>query len=419
VKAEIPPTAGLPLGWKDLWSSASPQLPERAAAFLGMPEVQIECSGTACLIVALTALRGLSHRRTVIIPAYTCPLVPLAIAHCGLRIQLCDLAPDHFDLDYEMLATLCDHDTLAVVPTHLAGRIANVEAAVICASSVGAWVIEDAAQAFGARAGGRCVGDFADIGFFSLAVGKGLTTYEGGVLCSNRAPLRAAMRDVSARIIGSNRMREWGRALQLLGYAALYRPRYLPMAYGAPLRRALRRGDLVAAVGDTENRKVPLHRMGSWRRRVGARALDRLADFQIWLAALARARVAQLRRIDGLKVFSDPPGLHGVWPCLLVLMPSEAARDAALAQLWPAGLGVSRLFIHALPDYGFLASIVPRAPVQRARNFASRTLTLSNSPWLTDAQFERIVAVLADVIASKPRSRGVSFDSSRSLISKC
>jgi perosamine synthetase len=402
VKTEVPPTAGVQLQWRDLWPTASGSFAPGIAEFLGLPEVQIECSGTAALVVALTALREMSARRTVIMPAYTCPLVPLAAAHCGLRVILCDLAPASFDMDYGQLDTLCDDDTLAVLPTHLAGRVANVAGAVACARRAGAWVIEDAAQALGARFETQCVGDRGDIGFFSLAVGKGLTIYEGGVLYAHDPALRARLREVSSRIIPSSYLRECGRVLQLLGYAALYRPRGLRIAYGAPLRRALRSHDLLAAVGDYVPSSIPLHRVGRWRNAVGASALQRLAPFQAQLVIQAERRIAQLAHIPGVQVLRDPPDARGVWPCLLILMPSEAARDAALERLWTAGLGVSRLFIHALPDYEFLQAVVPSTPVPRAREFASRTLTISNSPLLGEPQFESICAVLRQITPSWP-----------------
>ena len=71
-------------------------------------------------------------------------------------------------------------------------------------------------------------------------------------------------------------------------------------------------------------------------------------------------------------------------------LPDETCRDAALAHLWPSGLGAGRLFAHALPDYPFLRGTVPAA-VPHARDFAARTLTIGNSPWLDDAHFARIV----------------------------
>lgn len=399
---EIPPTAGLPPRWGDLspFAGSAPHrggLARRAADFLGVEDVQVECSGTASLVVALTALHRLSGRRAVVVPAYTCPLVALAVAHCGLELRLCDLAPGSIDFDAERLAQVCDRDTLAVVPTHLAGRVADVDAALAIAREAGAFVIEDAAQALGARRRGRPVGLDGDIGFFSLAVGKGLTTFEGGLLVARDADLRRELARAGRDIVPYRFGWELKRSLQLLGYHAFYRPSLLGLAYGAPLRRALRRGDPVAAVGDDFDADIPLHTLGRWRQSVGARAFARLPAFLDACNAQAMRRKARLARITGLELLDDPPDAVGTWPFLLLRLPDEAARDAALRELWGAGCGVSRLFIHALPDYGYLQPFVGEHVVPNARAFAATTLTISNSLWLDDEVFEALCVALEAV----------------------
>jgi perosamine synthetase len=90
---EIPPTAGLPLYLKDLFPSWSNNFPQKLAEFLGVSTVGVECSGTASLIVILETLSRLSTRRTVVIPAYTCPLVVFAIVKSCLQLRVCDTRP--------------------------------------------------------------------------------------------------------------------------------------------------------------------------------------------------------------------------------------------------------------------------------------------------------------------------------------
>lgn len=394
---EIPPTAGLPLHPLDLRGGRA-NLAARLAVQLGTPPLQLECSGTAALLLALEVLRARQpDRPVVVLPAYTCPLVAIAVHQAGLRVRLCDLRPGHYDMDPQALADACREDTLAVIPTHLAGRVADVDTAVSVAGRVGAYVIEDAAQALGARDRGASVGLRGDLGFFSLAAGKGLSIYEGGLLLTRDAQLREALREESAWRVPRRPAWEFRRCVELAGLAMLYRPRGLALAYGRPLRRALLRGDKVAAVGDAFAPTVPLHRVGRWRQAVGAHAVARLPEFLATLRRQAYVRRARLRRL-GVEVFDDARGAQGTWPCLLLQLPDEHARDQALAQLWTAGLGVSRLFIHALPDYAYLADRVPRAPVPNARAFAQRTLTVSNSPWLDDAVFEHIVEVIGRAI---------------------
>lgn len=391
---ELPPTAGLPLRLADLRPGA-PTLADDVAALLGTPPLSLTCSGTAALLLTLATLRELApRRRRVVVPAYTCPLVAIAVRQAGLELQLCDLKPGHYDMDPAALRAACDERTLAIVPTHLAGRVADVDDALAVARQVGAYVIEDAAQALGARrADGASVGLAGDAGFFSLAAGKGLSIYEGGLLAARDPALRERLAHAAAGV--PQRLGwEWRRRLELLGYAALYRPWGLRLAYGASLRRALRHGDEIAAVGDDFPLTVPLHRVGRWRQAVGAHAVPRLPAFLGQLSAQAQRRLPRLRQIGGIDVLDDPVGASGTWPFFLLLLPDRRRRDAALAQLWQAGYGVSRLFIHALPDYPYLAGTVPAQDVPYARDFAARSLTLGNSPWLTDADFEAICGVL-------------------------
>lgn len=398
MRRELPPTAGLPLRLSDL-------LPRHAgfgpalARWLGVDDVQLECSGTAAMVVALHAMHRLRPERDeVIVPAWTCPLVALAIHRVGLKPRLCDLAPNHFDLDAAALAASCGQRTLAIVPTHIAGRVADVPHALAVARACGAYVLEDAAQALGAQQDERTVGLLGDAGFFSLAVGKGLTLYEGGVLVSRDPALRRAFADSRRDVIRPSPRWAIQRAVELLGYAIAYRPSLLYLAYGKPLRQALADNDPVAAVGDDFDLDIPLHPLGRWRQAVGSRALRRLPAFLETTRAQARRRLDTLRALPGVTVFDDAPGTQGTWPFLLLTMPDTGSRDAALATLWTAGLGVSRLFIHALPDYAYLRDIVPAAELPQARDFAARSLTITNSPWLREDEFMRIVERLREVL---------------------
>jgi len=342
----------------------------------------------------------------VVVPAYTCPLVAIAVRSLGLHLRLCDSRPGHFDMDPAALARACRADTLAVVPTHLAGLVADVDMARTIAHQAGAWVIEDAAQALGARDRGYSVGLRGDIGFFSLAAGKGLSIHEGGLLTARDPSLRAALRRTHDTLAPRGGWWEWRRSVELLGLAALYRPGGLALAYGRPLRRKLRQGDPVAAVGDRFDPLIPLHRVGRWRQGVGTRAAARWPAFLAERRALASRRVARLQQIDGLDVITPGVGTEGSWPFLLLRLPDEACRDAVLARLWTAGVGVSRLFVHALPDYAYLADRVPQEPMPNARDFAQCTLTLSNSPWLDDATFEDVALVIGQVLAGAHSRRG-------------
>ena len=396
--SEVPPTAGLPLRLNDFMGGYE-SVGDAVANLFDTPPLQYECSGTVCLLITLLTLRRRHpDRDRVIVPAYTCPLVVLAIHEAGLQTVACDVRAGHFDLDTECVATLLDERTLAVLPTHLGGRLADVDGIVAVARKFGAYVIEDAAQALGANLHGRSVGLAGDAGFFSLAAGKGLTTYEGGLLLTRDEQLREEIAWTSAQVLKSQPFWELRRLVEFLSYGIFYRPSLLRVVYGWPRRRALDRGDPIAAVGDRFRSNFPRHHAGRWRGTVAARASNRLPEFLKICSAQARRRLERLERIETLRVLQDPPGMGvGTWPMLMVVMANQACRDRVLQRLWRLPLGVTRLFIHVLPDYPELAGRFADTDVPNARDLASRMLTISNSPWLCDEDFEKIAVVLDDV----------------------
>lgn len=400
-RLELPPTAGLPPAFGDY--ARTPALPLAAglSRLPGLPQPLFTCSGTAALVVALQTLRRRSPQRdTVIMPAYTCPLVPLAARLTpGLRAAVCDTLPGGFDFDPRQLETLCDKRTLAVIPTHLGGRVADAATATEVAGRCGAFVIEDAAQALGAFAeNGQSVGLRGDIGFFSLAAGKGLTTFEGGILVSRDAALRAELATAASGLLRPNLLWTLRRNLELFGYSLFYNPSGLRLVYGRNLRKKLAAGDEDAAVGDYFTLSdIPLHSLDALRLRVAANALDRLPAFLAKGRARAMRRIERLARLEGISVIADRPGADGVWPFFMVLLRAKEQRDRALQKLWREGLGVSKLFARALPDYAFLRPILGGPETHdcpNARDLADRMLTVSNTPWLNDAAFEMIVEKL-------------------------
>lgn len=397
-RGEVPPTAGLPLQLADLWPRRG-ELADVVARQLDTPPLQLECSGTACLLVTLMSLRDLRpDRHVVVMPAWTCPLMPIAVHNLGLTIKLCDLRPGHWDMDGQMLEAICDEHTLAIMPTHIGGLVADVDAAQFIARKVGAFVIEDAAQALGATDRGQSVGLRGDVGFFSLAAGKGLSIYEGGLLMTRHDDLRQALARTSAERVSANTTWELRRSIELLGLAVLYRRRWLGLAYGRPLRKHLREGQPVAAVGDDFPDSIPLHRVGRWRRGVGTHAAERLPAFIADNRKRARRRIERLADLPGVEVFDNAGDTQGNWPFLLLQLPDAVLCRKALDQLWTAGLGVTPLYVHSLPDYAYLADRVPQQPMPNASKFAATSLSISNSAWLDDERFEHICHVLRQVM---------------------
>ena len=272
------------------------------------------------------------------------------------------------------------------------------------AERAGACVLEDAAQALGATWHGRPVGTVGEIGCYSLSRGKGLTLYEGGFCVARDDELRAAIARTADELMPPRAGIEFLRIVQLIGYRLLYNPVGLFVAYGMPLRWALARGNLLRAVGDEPRSAIPLHRVSSWRRRIGAAALRRLPAAIEANASRGRLRAAKLREIPGIRVLDELPETTGTWPFLTVLADSSEVRDRVLARLWGNGLGVSRLFIHDLTRYQYLDKVVPRTAVPNARAVAEQSFTVSNSDYLSEEEFHRIREIIAHSVSDHRRA---------------
>jgi perosamine synthetase len=387
---ELPPTAGLAPRLSDLLGRPPVPFDEAVARFLDTPAVTITSSGTAALVIAFETLKTLSPRRTVIVPGYTCPLVVMAAAKAGLKVRACDILPDRFEMDPDQLGRLIDADTLAVLPTHWGGALADVAGIrrLVEAISPDIHVIEDAAQAFGARRDGRPVGFAGPIGMFSFAAGKGLSLYEGGCLVSPDPAMRARLAAMALRLEPPNTAQEARRAAELLLYHLLYRPFGLVFAYGLPRRHWIRKGDMIRALGD-DFAPIALHAVGRWRQAVGARALPRLAAH----LDESRARFDRLAaRLPRDWVHPPRPGEAPSATFLFVTLPEARQADQLLKDTARTGLGLSRLFAHAITDYPALSGLIEPAALPAARDLAARTVTLSTSGYLSRADEDRVIA---------------------------
>lgn len=147
-------------------------------------------SGTAALHLALLAL-GVGEGDEVIIPSYVCTAVLNAVHHARATAVLCDVDPETGNLDREHARRCFTCRTKAIVVPHMFGHPAEMDWVKECDVPV----IEDCAQALGARWGDHPVGSFGVISVFSFYATKVITTGEGGMACSSCPTLLERMRD--------------------------------------------------------------------------------------------------------------------------------------------------------------------------------------------------------------------------------
>ena len=161
---------------------------ERSFAELCGAAYGVSCSsGTAAVHLALEAL-DIGPGDEVIIPAFSLIVSANTVCMTGATPVLVDATPDTWCIDPEKIEAKITPRTKAIMVVHMYGHPCDMDAISEIARRHELFVIEDAAQAHGARFRGRAVGGIGDVGCFSFYGNKILTTGEGGMLVtSNRA----------------------------------------------------------------------------------------------------------------------------------------------------------------------------------------------------------------------------------------
>jgi len=152
-------------------------------------------SGREALSACIFAL-GLEPGDEVIVPGYTCVVVPNAFAYAGIGIVYADIELDTYGLDATSLERRITAKTRAVVLQHLYGLLCRDYAKIVdFARSHGLLVIEDCAHAAGVLYGDVKVGNLGDVAFFSSEQSKSYCTIRGGLAVTNSDEYERRLRD--------------------------------------------------------------------------------------------------------------------------------------------------------------------------------------------------------------------------------
>lgn len=164
------------------------------AAWIGTPHAVGVGSGTEAIHLALRAA-GIGHGDEVITVANTCVPTIAAIGASGATVVLVDAHPVTLTLDPGQLPAAITARTRAIVPVHLYGHPCDMDPIMEIAQAHEITVVEDCAQAHGARYKGRVCGTLGHFGAFSFYPSKNLGAYgDGGALTTHLPEMDAALR---------------------------------------------------------------------------------------------------------------------------------------------------------------------------------------------------------------------------------
>lgn len=318
------------------------------AQFIGAGHCVAMNSGTSALHVALDLL-GVGPGDEVITTPYTFVATSWAISYTGAKPVYVDIEEPTFNLDPRQLERALTPRTKAVMPVHLYGHPCDVDPMLDFCRKHGLPLVEDAAQAHGARYKDRSVGTLGAMACYSFYPGKNLGTYgEGGALVTNDAALAAHARA----------LRDHGSTVRYYHDEVGYNYR-MEGIHGAVLN-------------------VKLKHLAQWnagRRRVAQRYQELLAGTPLILpgeASYARSAwhlfVIRTPRRDDLKKHLE-------------------SRQIGCAAHYPVPL-------HLQKAYASLGHKPGDFPV--AEKVANEVLSLPIYPELTDAQIQRVAGAIRE-----------------------
>lgn len=174
------------------------ELEDRFASLVGAREAVAVSSGTDADILALAVLHDFGAERgdEVIVPALSFVATGNAVVHAGFTPVFADIRRDTLNIDPDRIESLVTPKTRAILPVHLMGKPAEMDAINGIARRHGLTVVEDAAEAHGALYKGKPAGSLADLAAFSVYVAHIITCVEGGFVTTDREDYAEVLRSL-------------------------------------------------------------------------------------------------------------------------------------------------------------------------------------------------------------------------------
>ncbi|WP_181705458.1 DegT/DnrJ/EryC1/StrS family aminotransferase [Chthonobacter rhizosphaerae] len=332
---------------------------ERYADYCGVSACIGVANGLDALVLALRAV-GVGPGDEVIVPSHTFVATWLAVVHAGATPVPVEPLETTFNMDPARIEAAITPRTRAIVPVHLYGQPADLDPILAIARRFGLKVVEDAAQAQGARYKGRRIGGHGDAAAWSFYPAKNLGALgDAGAVTTNDPEIARQVR----------LLRNYGSEVRYYNEAVGHNSRLDPIQ---------------AAV-----LSVKLAHLDAWnerRRAVAAAYLDGLRDV--------------------LPLPAVPAGMEPVWHLFVVRHPR---RDLLKARLEEAGVGTHIHYpVACHQQKAFAAMPVAGADLPIASRLADDVLSLPMGPHLSLDEAARVIAAVRHVLRSPDLADGAA-----------
>ncbi|MFW9794017.1 MAG: DegT/DnrJ/EryC1/StrS family aminotransferase [Candidatus Thorarchaeota archaeon] len=353
------------------WLTMGPKTEEferRLASYLGSDYAIALNNGTSALHLGLLAL-GVGSGDEVIVPPISFVATANVVLYTGARPVFSDIDIATFNLDPAGVEASITKKTRAIIPVHLAGLPAEIDALIRIAREHDIGILDDAAHAIGAEYRGKRIGSLGDVTAFSFFSNKNLSVGEGGAISTNNEEAANELK----------LMRSHGLSKSTWSRYHLHDEESLDQLYDMKsLGYNYRMTEIAAAIGCVQLDKVDS--FNSRRKALYEIYKDHLEDMYL-----------DLQMIPSHVVHS-----HHILP---VLIP-RGTRPRVRAMLRDKGIGTS---IHYTPIHKFSyyqKNGYSRISMPNAEEMGARVITLPLHQKLADEDVQRVVNELQTALSS-------------------
>jgi dTDP-4-amino-4,6-dideoxygalactose transaminase len=342
---------------------------------------------TASIYIFLKAIKKLSNKQEVVIPAYTVPTLVLPIRKAGLKPVLCESSLDTFSMDSKRLSDVINDNTLCVMPIYHFGFPYDIDLPLKLARENGFFVLEDTAQAPGAILNGKKVGTLGDAGCFSLCRGKNFSTFSGGMLVTNSDELANLIREERDLLPDQNFSFKIKIPFILTAYSLVTRP----VIYGSFYKLISRFKH--TTVHDSFESKL----YSDFQAIIGLSLLDKLDKFNAIRLKKGMALYDALKDNAHIILPEIAENSTPVFNHLPVVFKETKTMEKVQVKLWERGIDTGRMYlkpVHHLYDLGYDNR---KESFPKAFYIAERLITVPTHPYLDDKSIETIINVFKSI----------------------
>jgi len=342
-------------GWISSAGRFVTRFEQMLADYCGVRFAVATSNGTAALHLALLAL-DIGPGDEVVVPTLTFIATANAVSYTGARPVFVDSESETWNIDPSKIEEAVTSHTKAIIPVHLYGRPANMDPILKIALKCGLAVVEDAAEAHGARYKGCCVGSIGDMGIFSFYGNKIITTGEGGMIVTDNEDLAGKLRLLRDHGMSGNQ-RYWH---PVMGYN---------------------------------------YRLTNLQAAVGVAQMEKMDDILKAKRRIAQAYHEGLQNVSGISLQPEAPwGSSVCWLYSILVEPDVfgATRNEVMAALQAQNVETRPLFppVHTQPIYN-TGQILPVA-----ERLAKTGLSLPSAIGLQQDEINRVIDTIITVGSS-------------------